>query len=179
MTSSNIIRFERHMKTLDGLLATDIQQEMVKETSRIYTAIIRSSIYSVTNGGRLRGVGKNGARVGVRVTQQRSDTALVQATGPLHLIERDTSAHLIPRTTGVRRRRTAAGRLSHKRESTGRVLSGRKLLVINGSVVTGPVLHPGTKGKHPFDIGYVAAEGAALAAATSIFSKSLARVFNG
>lgn len=176
--SSDVVRFERHIRKFTELLATDTQREMIDETAKVYQTAIRASIYSATNGGRLRNVGKRGARVGVRL-QKGSKSTVVQATGPLQLIERDTRAHTIPRTVGTRRLRTAAGRLSHQRESTGRVLSGRKILVINGSIVTGPVNHPGTTGKHPFDKGVAAAEPAALQAAHNIFAKSLASVFNG
>lgn len=176
--SSDVIRFERHVKKLTDLFANDMQREMIEETAKVFQTSIRASIYGATNGGRLRNVGKNGARVGVRL-QRGANSIVVQATGPLQLIERDTKAHQIPRSVGVRRRRTATGRLSHQRESTGRVLSARRPLFINGSWVTGPVNHPGTQGKYPFERGALAAEPAALTAARTIFARSLASVFNG
>ena len=179
MPSPSVQAFERKIKKFQTLANTDLRTQMVVETAKIYQTTIRGSINAVTNGGRLRNVGRNGARVGVRRTLLSNDAALIQATGPLQLIERDTQAHDIPRTRGSRRLRTAAGRLSQKRESTGSVLSGRKILRINGSFVTGPVHHPGTTGKHPFDIGVRAAEPAARIAADVLFARALRNVFNG
>lgn len=179
MASSGVQAFERHLKEFTALTETSIQREMVEETAKIYQTVIRSSINAIAPGGKMRNVGKSGARVGVKRTITSGHSAIVQATGPLHLLERDTKAHDIPRTLGSRRLRTAAGRLSQKRESTGKVLSGRKILVINGDFVMGPVHHPGTKGRHPFDNGVAAAGPAAEIAAATIFAKSLKSVFRG
>jgi hypothetical protein len=166
--------------------------KVVAASSRIYTTGIRASIGSVTNGGKLRGVGKfnggnrTGARVGVTSRILTSSTAeasgIVQGTGPLQLIERDTSAHAIPRTVGSRRGRTASGRLSHKRVATGTISSGRRPLLIGGiggNWVTGPVRHPGTTGKHPFERGVNAVEFAARIAAVTELSTSIAAVLRG
>lgn len=176
-TSSSLAGFERRMGTLSSELSASIPREIITETAKIYKGVIKSSIDSVTNGGRLRNVGRSGSRVGVRYTLFDGNRAIVQATGPLQIIERDTKAHTIPRTAGTRRLRTAAGRLSRKRESTGSVLSGRKVLVINGTPVMGPVNHPGTRGKHPFERGVAAAESAGFAAASIVFNKRLKTVF--
>lgn len=177
MPSSSLTAFAARYNALEEILATDVPNEIVVQAATIYAGVIRDSIYAVTRGGRLSGVGKNGARVGVRTVFNGSRSAIVQATGPLQLIERDTSAHAIPRVTSSRRLRTAAGRLSHKRESTGRALSGRTILVINGSVITGPVQHPGTTGKHPFERGADAAAPAGVAAASIVFNRSLESLF--
>jgi len=81
---------------------------------------------------RLSGVGKRGAKIGVRydIRGTRNPTSLVRATGPFHLIERDTAAHTIPKRRGK-----------------------SNLLRIGDRVVTGPIQHPGTRGKHPWMLG--------------------------
>lgn len=169
-------------------LARDIEKQtpvyMVTASAKTYTTAIRSEIQAVTSGSKLRGVGNKarraagGARVGVKY-DVKAATAIVQATGPLHLLERDVTKHTIPRTQGSRRLRTAAGRLSHKRGATGRVLSGRKFLgnKARGFAAMGPVTHPGTRGKHPFERGVRRVERQAVADAVGEFSKEMGTIY--
>jgi hypothetical protein len=166
------------MRVFVTSLASDIPAAIVTETKKLYTDSTRTSVLAATNGGRLRNVGKSGASVGV-FNRQEGATAFVRARGPLHLIEWDNSPHEIPSATRTRRQRTAAGRLSHKRESTGRQLSQRRILVINGNVITGPVKHPGTKGKHPFEKGILAVGDGASAASQVVFRNALESLFRG
>ncbi len=176
--SSGLEKFEKNMNALAAAMERT-PRDVVAASARAYTTGIRSSINSVTNGGRLRGVGKKGARVGVKYTlfEGASPTAIVQATGPLQLIERDTKPHLIPRVTGSRRLRTASGRLSKKRESTGRNVNGTTVLFFNNRYVTGPIGHPGTRGKHPFEKGVNRVEVTAVAAAVTAFTNEIRSVF--
>lgn len=84
---------------------------------------------------KLSGVGKSGVKLGVRydVKGRTNATALLKATGPWQLIERDTKPHTIrPRS----RRRKA----------------GKKALAINGEV-RASAQHPGTRGKEPWAKG--------------------------
>lgn len=90
------------------------------------------------SGGRLRGVGTKGGRVGVRYdlkTANRANPAvLIRATGQMQLIENDTRPH----------------------EITPRARRGKRAL----STPYGPVAsvqHPGTHGKRPFEKGVLAA----------------------
>lgn len=100
--------------------------------------LVKSSIVGFTgpaSGGdlRLSGVGRNGAAIGARY-KVTNGKALVFATGPFHLIERDTRP-------GVRARKRRGGR-------------GKARFI-------GPLsgyYHPGTKGKHPFQKGVEAAK---------------------
>lgn len=82
-------------------------------------------------GGRMRGVGKKGARVGVRydVKGTTNPTALVRATGPVHLLERSTRPHKI----------TPKGK--------------KKVINIAGIGPRRFAMHPGTRGKHPWAKG--------------------------
>lgn len=88
---------------------------------------------------RMSGVGKRGAKVGVRydVLGYTNPTARVYATGPLHIVERGTKAHRIPKQRGARAR--------------------KRLLVIPGVGVRMWANHPGTTGKHPWQRGVAAA----------------------
>jgi hypothetical protein len=115
----------------------DLPLALVKESS----LIVKTSVLAFTSpasGGdlKLSGVGKKGAKVGVRynVAGVGSDAkSLVFVTGPFHLLERDTKS-------GVR--------VSKRRRGRGK------------NRFVGPMLgyhHPGTQGKHPFAKGVAAA----------------------
>ena len=112
----------------------DLPLAQVKEASlHIKNSILRLTPKS------LSGVGKRGARIGVRYNVGQYDDgakSLVFATGPFHLIERNTSAHRIPR---VRKR------------------GKPRPIAIPGVGVRMSAQHPGTKGKHPFERGVRAA----------------------
>lgn len=87
---------------------------------------------------RLQGVGKKGARIGVRYdTTTDKSSVVVRATGPFHLIESDTKAHQIPKQRGARAR--------------------KRYVNIPGVGVRASANHPGTKGKHPWEKGVKAA----------------------
>jgi hypothetical protein len=86
----------------------------------------------------LRGVGKSGAKLGVRYTLSGSETnpsAKLRATGPWQLIEENTSPH----TIGPKRRGRARGR--------------RGAVVVPGTGPRAVVHHPGTQGKHSWAKG--------------------------
>lgn len=91
---------------------------------------------------RLSGVGKRGAKLGVKYRVSKSGDGAqsqINATGPFQLIERDTRAHSEPR--------------KHR---------PRRYNAIPGEGVFSHVEHPGTKGKHPFERGVLAALPACL-----------------
>lgn len=118
------------------LLALELTVDRVA-TEGITTAsqVVRVAILSHTPA-RLSGVGKRGAKLGVKVTLQpigNGAKATVSATGPFQLIERDTQPHRIPR--------------SHARGGP------KHYVVIPGQGVYANAEHPGTTGKHPFERG--------------------------
>jgi hypothetical protein len=85
---------------------------------------------------RLSGVGKRGAKIGVRYNVGNyggTPQSLIHATGPFHLIERDTKAHRIPKERGLRARKRYA--------------------VIPGVGVRAYAKHPGTQGQFPWAKG--------------------------
>lgn len=113
----------------------------------------------------LSGVGKNGAKVGVRydIKGKQNPTVAVFMTGPAHFVERDTEKHDVPRTTGSRRVRLESGRLSSKRESTGRATSAKRqrvpMFIPGVGWRTGPFRRTGgSKGRHVFERGVERAE---------------------
>jgi hypothetical protein len=119
--------------------ATGVQKATIRTTG-----LIRDQIRSATGDMRLSGVGKKGARVGARYDKHFAATPdapamEIKATGPLHLIERDTRAHLI-----LPRGQTFTARGSRR--------SGRKALKI-GDDFRLYAEHPGTRGKRPFARG--------------------------
>ena len=119
------------------------------------------------NNGRLRGVGKRGAKVGVSYAIT-GKTALVRATGPFHLIERNTKPH----------------RIGQQKSESGLPLvdaSGqdvrRRLVVIPGVGVRAWANHPGTKGKHPWDKGVIAAVPVAEKAGALVLGQSIVKAY--
>lgn len=131
-------KFQRTIDDFD-----DLTLAQVKEASQIIkTEVTRRAPK------KLSGVGKRGARIGVRYNVDRFGDAfeaksLVFATGPFHLIERATEAHRIPRAE--------VGRGKRRRANT-------KPIVIPGVGVRRSAQHPGTKGKYPWRKGNAAAE---------------------
>jgi hypothetical protein len=108
--------------------------DSVKEAA-LFTKTTTLGMLRAASGGDLvlSGVGKKGAKIGVNY-KVTGKTAIVAAYGPVPLIEGPTKGHDIPK---VRKR--------GQRKSN--------ILIINGNVITGPVHHPGTKGKHPWRKG--------------------------
>ena len=130
-------------RTADALQGA--QAQGVRRAAIYATTMIRSEIRSATGDGRLSGVGRKGARVGARfdVKGTRNPTALIRATGPLHLVERDTSPHSIypkGRTFSTTRKGNV------RRRGTTRALK-------IGDGFAAYAEHPGTRGKHPFEKG--------------------------
>jgi hypothetical protein len=107
----------------------------VRKAALHVTTAIRLEIRKVTGDMKLSGVGRRGARVGAKydIKGTVNPTAFITATGPLHLIERDTSPHRVPRN-----RR-----------------SGRKRYAVIGGHPYDHADHPGTAGKHPFERGWM------------------------
>lgn len=174
---SNLDQFAQKMGRLADTISRS-PEEVARRAASAYTSSIRKEIKAVVPTGKLSGVGKRGARVGVKYTAGGA-TAYVQATGPLHLVERDTKGgYTIPRTVGTRRTRTASGRLSRKREETGRNFSGRKVLFFNGRYVTGPIVRKrGTRGRHPFERGVNRYERENFTAAVAGLSGEIRSIF--
>jgi hypothetical protein len=142
VTLNSLADLTRMVSALPGELQ-QAQVAGVRKSALLITRSIRDEIRTATGGdSRLSGVGRRGARVGARFDVKGSVnvTALIRATGPMQLIEFDTSPHDIQ---GRKRRRAARG--------GGKV--GVLRFADGGFSMTAH--HPGTTGKHPFRRGWV------------------------
>lgn len=135
------------------------QARGVRRAALHVTRAVRGEIRAATNGDmEMSGVGVRGVRVGARydVRGTVNPTAMIRATGPLHLIERDTR----PREIKTRKRR------------------GKKALrLADGRFVTGTVQHPGTKGKRPFAKGVDATKESAPRVFDAEIQRAMREVF--
>lgn len=125
----------------------------VEKAALYVTQAARTSIAAGSGGdSRLSNVGRaGGARVGARYDVKGTDnpTALVRATGPLHLLDNPTRPHQI--TAKVRKGRSRAARESFYNAIFGG--SGGFAGVSPLRTPYGPrfrVQHPGTRGKSTF-----------------------------
>lgn len=154
---------------------------MAGEIGRLETNTVKTAALAVktsvlgqiqaagVRGGRMRGVGKRGARVGVSFTVF-GHSALVRATGPLHLLERPTKAHRIGRST-----RSATSGLPLV-DASGQDIK-RRVVVIPGVGVRAWADHPGTKGKYPWKKGVAAARPIAAKANEVALKQAMSRAF--
>lgn len=111
------------LRAADGV--TKAKTDGVKKSAAIVKGFVVGELHGVT---RLRGVGRKGARIGVRYVVT-PDKATVGMTGPAQLIERDTKPHEI---------RPGRAKALHLASGDARALVAH---------------HPGTHGKHPFQHG--------------------------
>lgn len=115
-----------------GLALTAAAPKAVAAGCVVLTQATRAQVRTVAPSLRMSGVGANGANVDVRFTVKGA-AGLVQAVGPLHLLERDNRAHAI----------------ASRRAKTLRLPPvGPK-----GTGIRRAVKHPGTTGQHPFAKG--------------------------
>ena len=121
------------------------QKRGVQQGALHVTRAVRDEIRQATGGDMKMGsgTGRAGKRVGAKYTLKGvggNTSAVVKATGPLQLLERDTKPHKI----APRRRRGQA--------------KAKALRLANGKFAA-TVNHPGTKGKEPFGRGVVRTRG--------------------
>lgn len=108
------------------------RKEAVAEAALVMKRSVEQQRDRATGDGRLSGVGRSGAKLGVRFDLKGSmnPTALLRALGPWQLIERKTSAHKIR----PRKRR------------------GKRAIAFGG-IARAWAQHPGTRGKEPWAKG--------------------------
>lgn len=154
MASNTPAQLAAKMKTFSGSGLQRAQRSGVEAAAREIKMVALPFMQAAAGGNlRLSGVGGKkmraggGAKVGVRYDMKGTvnPTAIVYAVGPAHLLERGAKPHHIPKARGVgSRKKLSSGAVVSKRSSRAR------LLVINGRVITGPVIHPGAPGKFPW-----------------------------
>lgn len=140
-------KFEQLARGLAGL-----EKATLLEGGLIVKRAVQAELVAAGAGsGRLRGVGKKGAKIGIRV-DPLGKAVLVRATGPFHLIESKTKAHRIPKDGSPRMVSTPYG-------------------------VFASVNHPGTKGKHPWAKGVIIATPLVGKAGGDALKRTLGAVF--
>lgn len=143
MGNITLPQLARQMSDLPGQIRAQ-SRVAVNASALTITNTLREQIRAASGGDmRLSGVGRRGGtRVGARYDVKGTDnpTALIRATGPLHLVENPTSPHVIPKQGATR------GRGRNKRA---------RVVVVNGRVFA-RVNHPGTRGKQPWRKGVTA-----------------------
>lgn len=148
------------------------------------TASLRKAVPS----GRLRNVGKSGTSLSVRanVAGTEHPTGLVSAQGPWQLVENDTKAHPII-AKGVGKQFKGRGSGHAKKQAKYNALFGGDQAGVYGGTKPlrtpyGPryrVNHPGTRGKHPWRDGVVAAQLSVPLAMTSVAVTDIEKVLRG
>lgn len=138
-TSRSPLQVEEKFAALAGTMGKAVPIG-VAAAAKVTKATIEASRAAAGAGsGRLRGVGKRGAAIGIRVVVTPSPItaeALVKATGPWPLLENDTPPHVIPKERARGKQRVA---------------------VVPSVGPRARVQHPGTKGKKPWAHGVDAA----------------------
>lgn len=180
-------QFARQMVTLGNRLERNVAGSVGRAALVLKTSVEANMRAAVGADLRMSGVGKTGAKVGVRydVKGRTNPTALLRATGPAHLIERDTRAHtIIPKTVGrTQGSRTKGARLAAKQNLYDALFGGtvsgatKPLMLGNTGRFAYRVRHPGTRGKHPFEHGINRAAPVAQRVLATAATRSLAEVF--
>lgn len=134
------------------------QERGVRAGALRATTIIRAEIRESVPSGQLKMAGKP-KKVGAGFRMLAGASAKISAQGPLHLVERDTSSHYEPRdATSSRVSYRLRGGQLRATEKRRRGRAGKaKGVSIPGIGFRRFVVHPGTKGKHPFERGQLRA----------------------
>lgn len=180
-------QFARQMATLGARMERNVADSVGKAAQ-----VVKGSVEAQMRGAvgadlRMSGVGRGGAKIGVRydVKGSGNPTALLRATGPVQLVERDTSPHtILPRSIGRAQGRSKAARRAAKQDLYSALFgssvgAGATPLKIGSDRFAFRVSHPGTTGKHPFEKGVDRATPAAQKILARACTKSLAEVFRG
>lgn len=165
-TSSSVDQFVGKIRKT-GVEIQKAQQSTVAAAAKVLQAGAQTSIFAAAPGGHLRNV--KGSHITVISTVKGTGgetTATIRATsGAAAILDNRTRAHLV-----------GAGRSTKKvkRGLSGPARPGKatQVLKIGGQFVTGPIHHPGTKGKHTFNKGIEAS----LKPATEVLQKKTINV---
>lgn len=131
--------------------------------------------HAVGADGRLSGVGKRGAKLGVGydIKGTNNPTALLQARGPWQLVERDVQPHIVgAKSLGTRasiRKRAGGGRGAF---AGLKPRAGAKALAFGG-LYRATARHPGTRGKQPWQRGIDAGYDPALRRLQTVYRHAL------
>lgn len=156
MTADNLLGFLAKTAKMEGELRNFERNMVVVTAKAVKTSVEAQMAAAGVQNGKLRGVGKKGQKIGVRYDIV-GKAALVRATGPFHLIERDNKDHRTPKVRGARAR--------------------KRVVVIPGVGVRAYANVKGSKGKHPWAKGVVVAVPAATKAGGVALAHSLVKAY--
>lgn len=154
--ADSVLTFLGKTAKMTGELHTLEHRTVEVAALAVKTSVTAQMAAAGVQNGKLRGVGKKGQKIGVRYDIAGSK-ALVRATGPFHLIERDNKDHRTPKVRGSR--------------------SKRRVVVIPGVGVRAYANVKGSKGKHPWAKGVAAAVPAAEKAHGLALRQALAKAY--
>lgn len=154
--ADSILRFLEKTAKMEGELRSFERNMVLVAAQAVKTSVTAQMAAAGVQNGKLRGVGKKGAKIGVRY-DVTGKTALVRATGPFHLIERDNKDHRTPKVRGSRAR--------------------KRVVVIPGVGVRAFANVKGTKGKHPWAKGVIVAVPVAEKAGGIALARSIGKAY--
>ena len=138
------------------------------KAARVLQRGAEAALNAAAPGGHLRNV-KNSA-LSVRATST-PDGAQVSAVGKAYaILDNPTKGHTIGGGKGTKRAKGGIGPSRPGKRSGG-------VLYINGKFKTGPIHHPGTHGKHTFNIGTEAVTPEAFTTLIEALKLPMERVF--
>lgn len=135
--ADSVAQFARKTRTMGRELNALPNRSVIIAAQTIKKSVLSEMDSAGVTGGKLRGVGKKGAKIGVRYDMKTKTEALVRATGPFHLLERPTKAHRTPKQRGARAK--------------------KRVVNIPGIGVRAYANVAGTRGKYPWAKGVKAA----------------------
>jgi hypothetical protein len=147
----------RKFEASANLIPPTVADQTLKGAQRVKALYLAGAQRAGLTPGKKMNVGKKGARWGVRYDHLKSSEAkeevIVRFTGPVHLVNNDTSPHRILTAAGKaaerEQARTVIQALTKTKVRRARTASGPRALALP----TGPVAsanHPGTQGKDFF-----------------------------
>lgn len=151
-TSRSFAEFEKKLnKAADDLKSRSDDEILLTSAKRAKKTIAPFVKQAVPSGA----LTQNRTPVGVFYRKQKTGAYLIAVRGPMQLVERNVRPHSIPLEKGNYRTHSKRNRKLQKAtrvrfKADGKVLSAGKG---GGFYAIGPVWHPGTRGKKPWERG--------------------------
>ena len=165
--STSVLEFVGKIEQVPVVLEKQKRQATLKAAQVLRDGAM-ASLNAAAPGGHLRNV--KGSALAVRATST-PDGAMVAAVGKAFaILDNPTKGHTIGGGKGTKRAKGGIGPSRPGKRSGG-------VLHIGNGFVTGPVHHPGTHGKHTFNLGTEAVTPEAFTTLREELWQPIARVF--
>ena len=149
------------------------QKAAALDGAKVLKAGAERAMNAAAPGGHLRNI-KN-SRLTVSVTTTGDRTALVSANGGAYaILDNPTRAHWIGQGRSTKKPKRGAFGPARPSKRAGT----RSPIKIGNTWVTGPVLHPGTKGKHTFNAGTLEAQPEAFQTMVNSMRAPMGKIFS-